>query len=30
MSKLKWMDVTEISFNALLLFEPLQIEYMAT
>ena len=30
MSKLDWMDVTEISFNALLLFEPLQIEYMAT
>lgn len=30
MSKLNWMDVTEVSFNALLLFEPLQVEYMAT
>lgn len=25
-----WMDVTEVSFNVLLLFEPVQIEYMAT
>jgi len=30
MPKLAWMDITEVSFNALLLFEPLQIEYMAT
>ena len=30
MPELAWMDITEVSFNALLLFEPLQIEYMTT
>lgn len=30
MQKLKWMDVSDVSFNVLLLFEPIQIEYMAT
>ena len=30
MANLKWIDVTEVSFNALLLFEPIHAEYMAT
>jgi len=30
MAKLGWMDISTVSFNALLLFEPLQIEYIAT
>ncbi len=29
-SKLGWMDVSKVSFNALLLFKSLQIEYIAT
>lgn len=26
----EWMDVSEVSFNVMLLFEPIQIEYIAT
>lgn len=30
MAKLGWIDVTEVSFNAFLLFEPIHAEYIAT
>lgn len=30
MRKLNWMDVSKVNFNALLLLEPVQIEYMAS
>jgi SAM-dependent methyltransferase len=30
MSPLGWLDVTQVSFNALLLLEPLHVEYIAT
>jgi SAM-dependent methyltransferase len=30
MSSLGWLDVTHVSFNALLLLEPLHVEYIAT
>jgi SAM-dependent methyltransferase len=30
MSPLGWLDVTEVSFNAMLLLEPLQIEYLTS